>query len=241
MYSYAAGNFLASLFFILGLVLFRTPIGDLLVVVYGLSAYVLLPVFADAIYYGWLRKGQVPAGEEPLKHADFFPAATNDQGVDPLEVSAAPSADRAGEPVVRPPRWWSATPALAFVLLGALFLTVLVAQTGYDTRRRVAEGVTAAKPVVAEIREFHEREKRFPNDAEAKQFHRDLQGRYSTVKSVHYEPVDQRVVVTMGVQPYEDRQFAFKFEVRDGAIGRTTCGAIDIDPKYLPGSCRDQF
>ena len=217
MFGYALLNFFASLFFLAALAVTTvTPsaLGDTVILAYIAITSVLVPMHADAIYYRDLSLKLAPAGGRTGEHPVLTPA-------------------RAG---ARTTGWLTGLAGLAHVVAGLFVVAFFISQLGYETRRKVGEGLTAAVPLVMEITEFHAREKRLPNEAEAARFRRDLQGRYSPVKSVHYDSVGQRVVITMGVRPYENKQFGITLTIRDGALVRK-CETIDLDYKYLPGSC----
>lgn len=142
--------------------------------------------------------------------------------------------------VPRPP---SVGTELGAVALGVLwFLVVLVgvllpASGGYTPRAKVSEAILGASGMRRDIAEFHAQNERLPNLQEAARFR--LEGpsgvsRY--VESVIYEPQTQRIVVTLrGVQP--GKKLALRVEERGGNL-HWTCGPIDLDKKYLPGSCR---
>ena len=169
---------------------------------YVLAVFVLIPVFADSIYYRQLGT----------------------RLADPRATPAAPSA-------------WTLLGALA---MGVLWLCIVYTAVApmygdYTPRAKMSEAILAASGMRTELTEFFDKERRLPGAAESSRFRADRPSRY--VESVHYEPGEKRVVVTLReIQP--GKRFALYANEKDGHL-TWTCRTIDVERKDLPGICRN--
>lgn len=170
----------------------------LLLAIYLACVFILVPLFADSLYYRHL-------------------------------VARLPQA--------RPPSVWTALGAAASVLLYfAVVLAMLLPAYGdYTPRAKVSEAVLAASAMRTQIAEFHQDHGRLPNAAEAARFAGEPQS--ARVQSIAWDAERRAIVVTMR-DPFPGKRFALRFAEQDGQL-TVKCGAIDLDKKHLPGSCRD--
>jgi hypothetical protein len=81
---------------------------------------------------------------------------------------------------------------------------------------------------------FEQANRRLPGPREAAQFRHA--GKLQYADSVAWDPARKSVVVTMG-PAYDGRRFEFAAPEPGGAPD-WICRSIDLDPKYLRGSCR---
>ena len=142
---------------------------------------------------------------------------------DPRATPAGPSA-------------WTLMGALA---MGALWLCIVYIGVApmygdYTPRAKMSEAVLAASATRTEVTEFFEKERRLPGPGEAGRFRAERPSRY--VETVAYEPAENRLVVTLReIQP--GKRFALYASAKEGHV-TWTCRTIDVEPKYLPGLCR---
>ena len=220
MYGYAVLNLLAWPLLILGCVWFASLLksdGNLdfafsmLFIAYGVVVLILVPVFADSLYFRSLRKG--------------------------FERARGPSV----ESELRGPSGWTTLGALAFVLAGLLLIgamaQTLYADYGVE-RAKVSEALILAITVRTDIDGFYRQEKRLPTETEAAKFRYQPQpAETRRVNSVSYDSSAQLIVITMR-DPFPGKRFALHVEIRDGNPV-WTCRSIDLDRKQLPAACRD--
>ncbi len=163
---------------------------------YLATVFVLLPVYADSIYFHHLTRTNL--------------AATR------------PSA-------------WTALGAFGIALVPFVPVLVMVQEYEYRANReKVIEGVLTASALKAPVAEFYEKHKRLPDPQEAAQF------RYSSpmkfTASVGWDAARKAIVATVG-EHFNGKRFEIAAEAKDGALV-WTCRTIDLEPKYLPASCR---
>ena len=174
----------------------------ILAAAYLLAVFVLVPRFADSIYYRSLRARLADAQSVP-----------------------------------RPPSVWTEVGGFA---LGAVWFAIFaVGLTGtsgdYTPRAKMSEAVLAASGMRTGVTEFYDKERRLLGPDEAGRFRVDQLPKL--VESVVYEPAGQRIVVTLReIQP--GKRIALYVREADGKL-TWTCRTIDVERKYLPGSCRD--
>lgn len=219
MYGCAFLNLFGLLFLIVGLVWFGSllaPGGNLdlpflvLIVAYGVIVFVLVPVFADSLYYRSLWKG--------------------------LECAR----DRSVETGIRGPSRWTTLGALAFGLVWILLIgaTMLPQYADYTPRAKVSEALLAGSAMRTDIDEFYRQEKHLPTQTEAAKFrYEPQQAVTSRVKSVSYDSAAQMIVITMR-DPFPDKRLSLHVEIRDGKLV-WTCRTIDIEKQHVPASCRN--
>jgi hypothetical protein len=168
---------------------------------YVVAMFVLIPVFADSIYYRQLGT----------------------RLADPRATPPRPSA-------------WTLMGALATGVLWLCIVYVGVAPmyADYTPRAKMSEAVLSTSAMRNDLTEFFEKERRLPGPAEASRFRADPPSKY--VEHVVYEPGESRIVVTMReVQP--GKRFALYATTNDRTL-TWTCRTIDVEAKYLPGTCR---
>lgn len=204
--------FLPVLFLVLFIVLNQSGLQFVLVAGYLIFAFVVIPMYANAIYY------------RDIKYRITAVAASTD-------------AEKTGG-LLRPPSVRSAFNAiLTAVFILGLPLLILVAipwYADYTPRAKVAESISLTVSLKNTIAEFHHKHQRFPVPHEAEKFRIDG-GKYA--RAIVYDAEKRIIVVTMG-EPHKDKRFAIHAEEKDGIL-YWTCRSIDLDRKYLPSSCRD--
>ncbi len=182
-----------------------------LVAAYLVFSFVVIPLYANAIYY------------RDLKYRIARVAASED-----AEKTRA---------LLSPPSAMSVANAfLTAVLILGLPLLILVAIPSYSDyvpRAKMAATISLTVSLKNTISEFHDNNKRFPAPHEAEKFRVDG-GKYA--QAIVYDTEKRMIVVTMG-EPHKDKRFAIHAEVKDGTIS-WTCRTIDLAPKYLPSACR---
>ena len=105
----------------------------------------------------------------------------------------------------------------------------------YTPRAKLSEAILTASATRTELTEFFEKERRLPRPEEAGRFSAHQPSRY--VETLVYEPREKRIVVTLReIQP--GKRFAIYASESDGKLA-WTCRTIDVDPRQLPGMCRD--
>jgi type IV pilus assembly protein PilA len=143
-------------------------------------------------------------------------------------------ADPRAEP--RPPSALTLMGALGMGLLWLCIIYIGLAPLYADDtpRAKMTEAVLAASATRTELTEFFEKERRLPRSDEAARFRVESPSKY--VQTVAYEPAEKRIVVTLReVQP--GKRFALYAVTQDTNL-TWTCRTIDVEPKYLPGMCR---
>lgn len=140
----------------------------------------------------------------------------------------------------RPPSAWTALGGLAFAVAWLPVIAVLAMPLhGHSPRAKVSEAILTASGMRTDITEFHQQHGRLPNVEEAARFRIEGDAVASKfVQSVIYDPQTQRIVITLR-DPYPGKKIGLRAELRGAQLHSWTCGPIDLDPKYLPGSCRD--
>jgi pilin len=182
---------------------------------YVAIAFVLVPMYANGIYY---RRIQAQ-----------FARAT------------APGADAEKE-WPRPPSAWklfSAVFAGALALIVPAYLAVVpAAYDDYAPRAKVAEGVSAATVLQREIDEFYAEHKRLPGPQEQERFRFRKPMQYT--QSIAYDAERRMLVVTMGDSSSSIAGKRFALHARDErGVLDWACRTIDLDRKYLPSACRE--
>ena len=203
--------FLPALVIVLFFVLNQSGLQLVLVAAYVVFSFVVIPMYADVIYY------------RDLKYRIARVAASTD----PEKTGA----------LLRPPSAMSAANAFltAVFILGIplLILAAISSHSDYVPRAKVAETISLTVSLKNTISEFHHNQQRFPAPHEAEKFRIDG-GKYA--QSIVYDAEKRMIVVTMG-DPHKDKRFAIHAEEKDGMIS-WTCRTIDLAPKYLPSACR---
>jgi type IV pilus assembly protein PilA len=111
---------------------------------------------------------------------------------------------------------------------------------GYRPRSMVNDAIHETRSQLTEdIDQFFASYGRLPNEAESARY-RVAPRRLDSARSVAWHPESRLVVVTMKDRMYEGKRFAFRAEPKEGHL-TWTCGTIDLEPKYLPSSCRDEL
>ena len=187
-----------------------------LVAIYIAVAYVLVPVYANALYHRHLQ-AQLRRAAEATERAAAKPKS-----------------------LPRPPSIWTLLAAIlsgafAFVL-AVIFLVAPAAYSDYMPRAKVSEGVSIAAGMRNEIAEFHVDKKRLPNPQEAERFRFSAPMKYT--ESVAYDAERKMIIVTMRDSYSEGKRFAMHAIEKEGAL-TWSCRTIDLPRKYLPGACRD--
>jgi Tfp pilus assembly protein PilE len=165
--------------------------------IYLAVTFILVPVFADSLYYRALRV----------------------------------RGDKA-----RSPSSWTFTGALLLGILGVLLVIAVAvpAYSGYAPRAKVSEGVSIAASLRAPIAEFHAKHQRLPGPEEAKKFSYGEPMHYTAL--VAWDAARKAIVVTMADR-FQGKRFEIAAEEKGGTL-EWTCRTIDLEPKYLPASCR---
>ena len=211
-------NFFLPAPFIALLLAFREQGTGLIVMgSYAGLAFLVVPMYANAYYYRHLNARVARAA-----------------------VSAEAEQDRAS------PRAPSSLTGIAAFMTGALaflvpaaLLTVPAAYGDYTPRATVSAGLALASSLKHPIAEFYAEHNRLPAPQEAGRF-RDEGGKYAQNVAA-YDAERRMIVVTIGADARREvrgRRVALQAEEKDGTI-YWRCRAIDLDPKYLPASCRE--
>ena len=215
------GSAFVNLFALPGLVIVLATVGHMispggnldmaflvLVAVYCVVVFGLVPVFADSIYYRSLR--------EKIQTA-----------VPDLDVSAH-----------RPTMWTGFGAAcLGFVWVLMVLSAMIPSYGDYTPRAKVSEAFLAGSMMRREISEFFLDKQRLPRADEVTQYQAPSNHPPSQrVESIVYEPGSRSIVITMR-DPFPGRKIAFLAEIRNGALV-WTCRSIDIEEKHVPPSCR---
>jgi len=127
--------------------------------------------------------------------------------------------------------------ALIAVLLVGITIFILIAEYwGYAPRGWVNEAIAESRQVRMKVTAFYGEHRRLPSVVEAKAFQSE-QTDLKRALSIIYDPVGRVVVITMRDSPYSGKRIAIRADEKDGTLA-WSCQAIDIDPRYLPASCR---
>ena len=211
MPGYSALNFFLPIvfMFLAGLASARDAFG-LVFAGYLATAYVLIPMYANALLHARLR----------------------------ARVSEAAAAEEARKKRLLRPT--SASQAMLAALLGyglptLLALVAVPMYADYTPRAKISEGISLAGAMKGDINDFYAQNKRLPAAQEAQAF-TVPQGKYT--RSVVYDAQKKMITVTMKDPSFEDRRLALYAEEKGGNVV-WTCRTIDIEQKYLPGTCRD--
>ena len=150
---------------------------------------------------------------------------------------AADEPDGAGESGGKPRRGlgWGLKRILIALVLIALIAIAIPAYHGFRPRALISEALIDGGGLRTRVAEFYEKHRRLPLDAEAKAFQMgppDLK----RAQSVVWDPAGRTIVITVG-EPQPGKRVSLLAEERDGVLA-WTCRTIDLEPKYLPGSCR---
>ncbi|MBI3371410.1 MAG: pilin [Betaproteobacteria bacterium] len=131
--------------------------------------------------------------------------------------------------------WWLKRIVVAIVLIAMASFFLIPAYHGFRPRALISEALTDGAELKFKVAEFYESHRRLPLDAEVRAL-QTLPSELKRAQSVVWDPAGRRVVVTAG-DPQPGKRFALNAEERDGKLD-WTCRTIDLDPKYLPGTCR---
>ena len=185
----------------------------ILIPAYLAFAYVVIPLFANALYNRHLKTQLASAGTAAEMKAQRW--------------LRPPSIGTGIEGVLKA--------GLSFAI-AAFLLASPAAYNDYAPRAKVAEGVLLASSLKEPIVAFYIEHKRLPASHESEKFLAEG-GRYT--RSAIYDADQRMIVVTMGeMGVLEGKRLALHVEERDGTIS-WTCRTIDIDRRYLPAACRD--
>lgn len=215
---YATANFFLSIvFFLVAMILAHG--GGLLAWLIGgayfVVAFVLIPMYANGIYYRRLK-------------AQFARAI-------------APGAD-AEKLWPQPPSAWKLFSAVFAGVLAPIVPFVLGAMStgyeGYAERAKVLEGVSYATALQREIDAFYGEHKRLPGLQEQERFRYRKPMQYT--HSIVYDTERRMIVVTMddSSSTIAAKRFAMHAQEENGAL-EWTCRTIDLNRKYLTATCRD--
>jgi Tfp pilus assembly protein PilE len=126
---------------------------------------------------------------------------------------------------------------LVFIAIVILVALGIPAYQGFRPRALISEAVIDGSALKFKVAQFYEKHRKLPELAEAAA----LQLRPSDLKraqSVVWDAAGRLVVVTVSEPKSQmGKRFALYAEERDGMLV-WTCRTIDLDVKYLPGSCR---
>jgi len=181
---------------------------------YFAIAFVLIPMYANGIYYRRLKAQFARATAEGADAEKDWP---------------------------RPPSAWKLFSAVfsgALALIVPAYLAVMpAAYEGYAPRAKVAEGASAATALQREIDEFYAEHKRLPGPQEQERFRFRKPMQYT--QSIVYDADQRTIVVTMGdsSSSIAGKRFAIHAREERGAL-EWACRTIDLDRKYLPAACR---
>ena len=157
-------------------------------------------------------------GNTPLRDAPEAPLAAANPGVQ------------------RGAGWWLTRILIAVVLI-AIIAIAIPAYQGFRPRALISEALIDGTALKTRVAEFYERRRRLPQPAEAAVLQL-LPSDLKRAQSVVWDRAGRRVVVTVSEpQSQSGKRFALYAEEREGKLN-WTCRTIDLDVKYLPGSCR---
>lgn len=179
------------------------------VIVYLVMVWVLVPLFADSLYYRSLKRrvAEVTEASAPL-------GPSRGTGLGALAFGTV----------------W----VLAFAMVGL----ATYAYEDRTQRVRLTEAATAATPLRMEISDFFEQHKRLPTQAEAAALPVPRnQPSAAYVKSIAYDSATQEIVITLR-DPYPDKRLAWHAQIRDRALD-WKCRSVDVDEKLVPVMCRN--
>ncbi len=135
---------------------------------------------------------------------------------------------------------------IVVAIIGILAAVALPAYQDYTVRAKVSEGILAGSSARTAVAEVYANQGQMLNSAESMGV-QSLTSKY--VASVTWNRVDNNngdVIVTLSADPGLATAASKTLELRGaGVVGqpvRWTCGkgrTNPIDPKYLPGSCKD--
>jgi hypothetical protein len=206
---WAWANFLLPLPFIL---LLSQGEANVIMFVYVVIAFVVIPLNANALYYRNLTKR--------------------------IARAAAHVGGETAARMPRPPTGWAAVEAAlmaAFAFAFSLFFAIApVAYSDYPSRAKVAEGLIMAASIKDQIGEFYAKHRRLPASHESGQFRDNGPTQYT--ESAAYD-ADKKMIVITYRDPFAGKRVALHAEGRNGTLN-WTCRTIDLDPKYLPATCR---
>lgn len=139
--------------------------------------------------------------------------------------------------VKQAPSWGTAAGAfvIGVVLPGMVLAAVTSAYRDNWVRGGISEAMVEALALRMEITEFHDQNKRLPNQAEGDALRASPPSK--RVKSVAWDASGERLVITMR-DPFPDKRIAFPVTVQEGKLS-WTCRSIDVERKSMPASCRD--
>jgi len=132
-------------------------------------------------------------------------------------------------------RWWLKHILIAAVLIVIASFFLIPAYHGYRPRALINEAVQEGMPLRTSVAVFYEQHRRLPRDDEAKAFQLPP-SKLNRAQSVTWNSANRNIVITMR-DPHPGKRFAFYAEERDDVLN-WGCRTIDLDSKYLPGSCR---
>jgi type IV pilus assembly protein PilA len=207
---WATGNFFLLVFGVLAAYVAESQ------VVFGavmLATFGLIPAYADAIYYRRLKAR--------LAQAD------------------AAEGKAAAKKAPRPPSAWTLTSAVLSSVLAlvvpACVMVAPAAYSDYTPRARVSEGISIASAMKTDIGEFYAEHRRLPSAVEAAQFRIEAPMKYT--ESVAYDAERRMIVATMREGYLAGKRLAMHVKEENGTLV-WICRTIDLEPKYLPASCR---
>ena len=150
------------------LVLLLHPVpGGMLIGAYGLIAFVVVPVFADSLYFRHLKKRLASACDQYENGTTYGPSK------------------------------WTEVGAAGFGIVWVLGLFLLPSYVGYTQRVKISKAIVIAGAMKTEVAEFYHSEKRLPTSEEAKKFRNEPEHSVARIKSLIYDGSAQMVVITM--------------------------------------------
>jgi len=112
----------------------------MLIGAYGLIAFVVVPVFADSLYFRHLKKRLASARDQYENGTTYGPSK------------------------------WTEVGAAGFGIVWVLGLFLLPSYVGYTPRVKISKAIVIAGAMKTEVAEFYHSEKRLPTSEEAKKF-----------------------------------------------------------------------
>jgi len=130
---------------------------------------------------------------------------------------------------------WRGKGVLIAVALIALIAIAIPAYYGFRPRALISEALIDGDGFRSRVAEFYQEHRRLPQTSEASVF-QPAPPDLKRAQAVVWDPASRTIVITVG-EPQPGKRVALHAEERDGVLA-WTCRTIDLDPKYLPGSCR---
>ena len=194
-----------------GAILFYAP-------TYIAATFILLPMYANAIYYSRIRKIISKA------------QASSDHREGQLRRVAAEGGVGVAAAIVL----LIASPIL---LIGVLSAISIPAYNDYILRAGLSEGLISAQAYKSEVEKYAQAHGEFPNSA-------DFTGGKvppisAVVGSINIVPNGVIVITFTGATEVEGKSVALVPSVNDFGVISWECRGIDVESKYLPAMCRN--